>query len=119
MTAPAFDRERQAWRREQVRIQTRDGRSAADIAVALRVTERTVQRDRGALGIAQPTHERISAEKLARAEELLDDGCSYKEAARTVGISTWAITHYFPGRGWTPGEVGQWNALCQLVKAAS
>lgn len=50
---PRFDIERVEWRREKVATLTRLGLSANEIGAQLRVTERTVQRDRSALGLAK------------------------------------------------------------------
>ena len=95
------DPERLAERRERVLQMTKLGFSAAQISAVLGVTTRTVQRDRDKMGCAQPVPPRITPEEIERARALLDDGCSRKEVARTLGRSADAIAHYFPGRCWT------------------
>lgn len=85
---------------ERVRQLTSVGRSAADIAAALRISERTVVRYRRRVGIAKPVVEHMTVEQLARAEQLLDDGCSAAETARSVGVAPSTIRRRFPGRAW-------------------
>lgn len=98
MTAPTELVER----RDRVAVMTRQGRSAPEIAAILGVTERTVIRDRVATGCARPvTWRTLTAEDLQLAQQLLDDGCSVVEVARTVGCSADTIHKHFPGRGWT------------------
>lgn len=46
----------------------------------------------------------------ARAEALLDDGCSYRETARTLGVDHTTVRDHLPGRGWTRQQVGSWAA---------
>lgn len=40
-------------------------------------------------------------EQWKLAEQLLDDGASYRETAYTTGIPRTTISDRFPGRGWT------------------
>lgn len=47
---------------------------------------------------------------IARAKRLLDDGCSYAEAERTVGVSRKTLARRFPGMGmpkgtWWPNQL--------------
>lgn len=91
---------------------TRDGHTAAAIAAALRISTRTVHRSRRRAGIARPAAVPLSAAELARAAELLDDGCSYGEVARSLGRSSRrAIAKHFPGRGWTQRHGGRIGGL--------
>lgn len=104
-------------RRQQVRDMTRAGMTAAAIASRLGVTERTVQRDRGIVGVAQrSTSVEVTPAMLTRIEELLDDGCSALEAARTVRCSQTQVLARFPGRGWSRDQIVQ-HAL--VVRRAS
>lgn len=43
-----------------------------------------------------------SVSNYIRARQLLDDGVSLGEAARTVGIDRSTVRRWFPGRGWAP-----------------
>lgn len=95
------------------------GRTAPDIAAALRITTRTVQRDRVATGVAQPGPRAIPDDVLAAAERLLDEGCSYAEVSRTVAIDPTTTAKHFPGRGWTKAQTAEWSALHNRMRAAS
>lgn len=106
---PVFPtREATAERRQRVAAMTRQGMSAAIIAEALRTTQRTVCRDRSALGIAGPAPRPLTDEELRTAQALLEDGASYSEVARTLGRADTTIAHRFPGYGWTPTQGAQW-----------
>src|SRR5690606_19285746 len=96
-------------RREQVARMTRNGLSARQTAGALGVAERTVVRDRRATGTAKPPRTALTPRQLEIAAQLLDDGCSYAEVARTVGASATTIAAHFPGKGWTPIQAGAWG----------
>ena len=100
-------------RRSAVAQLTRDGASAREIARRLGVTSRTVLRDRGVLGIAQPEVPPISPDRLALAHRLLDDGASYREAARTVDCSQGTLAAHFPGYGWTTLDSARFAAYCR------
>lgn len=96
---------------ERVRELTAAGRSATQIAALLNITDRTVTRYRRHTGISKPRNNPFTPEQLALAEQLLDDGCSYGETARTVGASRQGIRQRFPSRGWTQVEGGAYGAL--------
>lgn len=108
MTRGRSDEERAAIaeRQDRVAAMTRCGISASDIAACLRITKRTVTRDRRAAGcnVSGPGIPLTEAE-IARAAELLADGCSYHEVARTLGRGPKAIKHRFPGLSWTPHQI--------------
>ncbi|MCV7424383.1 helix-turn-helix domain-containing protein [Mycobacterium yunnanensis] len=92
-------------RRARVAALTRAGRTAREIAAVEGVTIRTVTRIRAragesARGLLKP----LTEDELRTARELLEDGCSYAEAARTVGRSPRSISYHFPGFGWPKGE---------------
>lgn len=73
--------------------------SKNEIAVLLGVSESTVRRNLRVLGDA-PTrkyHPRVPLAVLMRARYFLEDGCSYPEAAETVGVSVDTLKRHFPG----------------------
>lgn len=43
-----------------------------------------------------------SESAFLRCRELLDDGASYGETARTVGVDRSTVIRWFPNRGWAP-----------------
>jgi len=111
------DLERIAERQARVAELTRQGLSAPQIAEIVGITERTVVRDRSAVGCAQPyVSNPLSEEQRCRAEELLNDGCSIAEVARTIGRSPSAVKRAFPGRGWTRAQVYEYVGLVQSAR---
>lgn len=105
-----------AARREQVRSLTAQGLTAALIAQRMGISARTVIRDRMALGIGkEESRRRMTEEEQDRALELLTDGASYSETARTIGFSVMSVRRRFPGYGmpagyWWATEVRKMNA---------
>lgn len=94
-----------AARRERVVELTRQGHSASQIAAFLHVSKRSVQRIRTEMGVAQPQHgPAMTEDELRTAAELINDGCSYSEVARTLGRNPHTIRRHFPGQGWSVGE---------------
>lgn len=56
------------------------------------------------LGLSEPRPNagfRVSQERLDAAEELLNEGMSYAEVARTLHMSPKTVSEHFPGRAWT------------------
>lgn len=98
---------------------TRAGLSAPQIAERLNVTTRTVQRHRVAAGIAQPLAPRLTPEQHEQARQLIDDGASYKEVARTIGCANTTVAKRFPGRGWTLAECGRWGRFLDKTRERS
>ncbi|MEV0890300.1 helix-turn-helix domain-containing protein [Promicromonospora sp. NPDC050262] len=49
---------------------------------------------------------------LSQAAQMLEDGASYKEASRTLGVSHRTLSRHLPGRSqWTdPSEAGRFGA---------
>ena len=50
-------------------------------------------------------------ERLNQAAELLREGASQREVARTTGLARETIRKHFPGQGWTFIEGGEFRAL--------
>lgn len=96
-----------------------DGMNAADIAAELGVSVRTVSRHRARLGLGRPGNNhgfRVTPEWKARVEALLDDGCSIREAARTMECRKETVSRHFPGRGWTYRMGGEFGRAQRLMK---
>lgn len=54
---------------------------------------------------------------LPRAEQLLADGVSYNEAARTLGVAPSTLSRYLPGRSsWTVRDGGVFVAACRALR---
>lgn len=103
--------EDRATRLEGVARLTRAGYPAPDIAVRLGCSRRQVTRDRRTLGISKPRAGEPTAEQIAEAERLLDDGASRAEVARTLGLGETTIRRRFPDRGWTPQQIAAHTAV--------
>lgn len=95
---------------------TKAGKTAPQIAEQLGITARTVTRARVRLGIAQPARPMLTGKQIAAAFALLEDGCSYKEAARTVGTSISALSNRFPDHGWTRRQGGEFGAMIRWAR---
>lgn len=50
-----------------------------------------------------------SAELLNQAADLFNDGASQTEVQRTTGIARETLRKYFPGRGWTYRQAGEFR----------
>jgi len=48
---------------------------------------------------------------LQQAKMLLDDGASYSEAGRTVGVDCRRLAVMFPGHGWTHEQGGSYGLM--------
>lgn len=109
---PSLDSE---WEAEYLGCE-QAGLSATQIAERFGVTERTVVRWRAQTGRRKQTASpRRPASIRAAAERLLDDGCSFAEVARTVGVDRTTLHRWFPGRqAWTPIQAGQFAAMVRL-----
>ena len=101
--------------RELLRHLHNMGLSAAQIAERAGCTARTVTRWRASEGLTQPgpvtVGVRVSAERLAAAERMLDDGAPYQEVARTLGMHQHTLRRHFPGRQWTKHQSGVFAAM--------
>jgi DNA-binding CsgD family transcriptional regulator len=100
-----------AERRGQVAMLTRQGFTAPDIAQRLGITVRSVQRHRLAAGVRQPRVPLLSAAEKQQAQELLSDGASCAEVARTLGRSHTAILRIFPEYRFDKGRAAEAAAL--------
>jgi hypothetical protein len=106
-------REEITARRERVKAMTLAGASAADIAAAVGVAERTVVRDRAAAWCGQPPRPQLTDDELRTAAAMLDDGCPVEEVARTIGRNPRHLAHRFPGRTWDRRQVAEYVAVCR------
>ena len=107
--------ERAELRRERIAELTRQGCSAPLIAEILGITTRTVQRARKRAGISQPRPPFTSPEERARMGELIREGVSYKEVARTLGRNEMTIARHYPGFAWTPQQVAEAGVLSRRM----
>jgi len=60
----------------------------------------------------------IAPERLARAEELLREGASQKEAAATVGVSRGVLAKHFLDLKWTSRQAGEFRVATRYLEGA-
>jgi DNA-binding CsgD family transcriptional regulator len=87
------------------------GVSAAEIAHQLGITERTVFRIRRQRMVARCTPLRFTDDEIASAEQMLADGASIAEVARSLGRSPNTVNKRFRGRGWSKVQCAEFGAL--------
>ena len=87
--------------RDEVKTRTEQGQTLATIAQALDCSVSAVIKIRHEVGVSRPMHNRLSPERKARIEAMLDDGCPYAEISRTLHVCHETLTRHFPGRAWT------------------
>lgn len=86
------------------------GLSVAEVARLTGFHRRTIERARARAGIAGPTPQSMDGQQIARAVQMLADGASYNEVARTLNVSVDQVRRRFPGRGWTKQQLGEYVA---------
>ncbi|SIB67633.1 helix-turn-helix domain-containing protein [Mycobacteroides abscessus] len=98
---------------------SRRGYTDQEIAVELGVSDRTVLRDRKAAGLPITPAVPMSVSERTRALELLNDGASYREVARTIGRGTTTLKRAFPGYGWTQAQRFEYRMALRAFNAIS
>lgn len=96
-----------------VQIQVAD--AAGELEVALRAWVRATAQA-GDTPIHVITHPSL-AKQIEQAAQLFDDGASQKEVQRTTGLARETLAKYFPGRGWTYKDGGDFRALTKNAEA--
>lgn len=83
-----------------------------DIAKEFGMSMRTVDRYRARLRGHKNEVFVYPQEVVDQAGEMLDDGMSYAEVARTLGIKMpRTVARWYPGRGWTKAQVLEFATL--------
>lgn len=57
----------------------------------------------------------LPAETVQRINDLLDDGCPYKEVSLSTGVSVERLKREFPGRGWNIQQAGKFAAEVRAI----
>jgi len=94
---------RQKVDREEFARLDGEGWSLTELAAHFGVAVTTASRVRKALGLSRPAPA-LAPEKVARIEEALEDGWSFKEISRTLGVDMETLRRRWPGRAWTKAE---------------
>ncbi|HEY9315813.1 hypothetical protein [Williamsia sp.] len=58
----------------------------------------------------------MTPEQIDAARKLLEDGCSYREVGRTLGVSRNRVRTELPGFGWTYREAGNFTASMRWAR---
>lgn len=90
---------------------TAAGVTVREMAERLHVTVRTVSRSRGRTKCGAAPAIPMTDDEHTRALAMLEDGCSYKETARTIGRSLITIRKHYPGYGWTVEDTSAFVAV--------
>lgn len=53
----------------------------------------------------------MTEEEATRAQALVDDGASLREAARTIGFSVGSLAYHRIGPGWTREQAREWRHI--------
>jgi DNA-binding NarL/FixJ family response regulator len=105
-----------AKRRLLVKLLTWEGLNTKQIAAHLNICTRTVVRDRHISGVVRPANRPWTEQEHIRAKQLIADGASITETAKTLGRSVSTIQVRFVGEGWTPEQTGQYNMMRRYEK---
>lgn len=93
------------------------GKSYTEIAALMNTNTRTVHRyKRDVLKMPMTIQQRrYTDEEKAQAERMLDDGASYNEIERTLGVKARTVSRWFPGRGWDPREAVTYRHMMRVM----
>lgn len=96
----------------------RKGLRASDIAAALGITERTVQRAKKRRKLVRPHPPPLSEFEIAEARRLLEEGAPYGEVAETLGRNASNISRRFRGMSkCTPREGFEIKMMMRMLEA--
>ena len=91
------------------------GASTSVIIDATGVGERTIYRILRDAGMGKDPNY-MSQDEVDRAREMLEDGASYMEVARTLGRSHSTIKRNLPGYTWSPEQAGEFAWSIRILK---
>jgi hypothetical protein len=100
-------------RQEQIAwiVQDRPSITTSELAKRFGVSKRVIQRDRKAVGVSAEPTPSWGEEKTEQVLAMLDDGASYVEISRTLGVGEDYVREKYPGRGWTKEQMWEYNSL--------
>lgn len=89
------------------------GCSIPYIAEGAGISARHTKRVLVDLGLVSPGRKNppVSASTLERMRAMVEDGCSFREIARTLGVRWETVARHFPGRQWTHAQAGDHGRL--------
>lgn len=105
-------------RRDRIAELFRQGLTPPVIANKLGISERTVDRAKSARGLTRPRPpEPLTSALFERAKALLDDGASYFEVQRTIGVSHNTIRRHIPGYEYTRAQICEAAVLARRMNS--
>ncbi|QCG77801.1 helix-turn-helix DNA binding domain protein [Gordonia phage Reyja] len=63
-----------------------------------------------------PAATTLTADQTTTARTLLEDGASYREVARTLGVPRHRVMRALPGYGWTYRDAGTFTASMRWAR---
>jgi DNA-binding NarL/FixJ family response regulator len=90
---------------------SRRGVPIEQIAEQLGISVTHVSRIRARQRKSKQSRRSFTAEEIVIIEEMLNDGCSYAEVARTINRAPKSIRRRWPGRGWDKTACAEFGAL--------
>lgn len=90
-----------ARRKAQIVELSRLGHTVREICEQVGVGAWTVVATRREAGVGRGKVKPFTEDELETARQLLDDGASYSEVARTIGRDARVVARKFPGHGWS------------------
>jgi Homeodomain-like domain len=117
-SAPTPHEMKRRRRDQRIAQLTRAGYTSPQIGSIVGVSYRTVQRARARMGVARPFAPPMTPAELKQAADMLDDGASFGEVARTLGRSDRVIGYRFRGRSsWRKSSGAVARALSAALDA--
>jgi DNA-binding CsgD family transcriptional regulator len=103
--------------RDEVRRLFEAGTSNRQVASIMNISRKTAERIKAELGLVKRAEfVPIPQETQDRAREMLEDGASYREVQRTLGLGDRWLRSHFPGMGFkSPTEAAQYRKMLQQL----
>lgn len=103
-------------RSENVRVMFLNGATTKEICRELALTPSKVEHSKRYLrdtGQLPPTNRGrpMDEERAKRVAEMVEEGASYNDICRTVGVSVHYVRNHHPGRGWTPQQTAEYRHM--------
>ena len=98
-------------RQELLRLHEQ-GKTTSEIAAHFGANVDSISRIKGQLGIT--ISHTLTPERLAKVQQMIEDGWSFGEVHRTEGISLDSLRKYFPGQSWTQEQTSEFLKLMRM-----
>lgn len=101
--------------REEFAKLSDEGLTLTQLANHFGIHPRAVTRIRTQIGIKSPNLRKLTPERMAVIESMLEDGMPFQEIHRTEGVDMETLRKYFPGRGWTVEQSNEYRAAIRAL----